>query len=97
MANKTDLINKMYGSGKIYKKDAKQYMDVFINALMELLREEGSLTIQGFGKFELKHVTGRMRVDPRNGSPIYDRPHDRIAFKMSGVLKDEWRKEQMQK
>ncbi|MDO4306686.1 MAG: HU family DNA-binding protein [Eubacteriales bacterium] len=94
MANRTDFINKMYESGRIYKKDAKEYINIFTDTLIELLKEEGSVTLIGLGKFELKHVNEGMVKDPRNGETVYYPAHDKITFKMSKSLKEEWRNEQ---
>jgi DNA-binding protein HU-beta len=65
---KYELIEELALRCNITGSDSNRYLDTFINLIYEVLKEDGNVSIFGFGKFEVSHRRARIGVNPRNPS-----------------------------
>ena len=81
---KEQFIDRMAKKGGIKKIEADRYVNLFIDTLLECLKEEGKVKFQGFGKFEVK--VGR---NPKNGNTCIIPKHKAVKFKAGKRFSDE--------
>lgn len=65
----------------------KEFLDRFLNSIVEVLVEEQRLKLRGFGVFEVKHRVARTRYNPRTGQPVHVPAHKKVTFKPSREMK----------
>ena len=75
----------------ISPKDAQKLATTFINELAENLDDGNSLTIQGFGSFEVKKKLERIVVNPTTKQRMLVPPKLALSFKPSNLLKDKFK------
>ena len=78
----------MAKKGEITKAEASKEIKLFLNTLMECLREEDAVKFQEFGKFELKTVKKRMGRNPKTGETCFIPEHKKVKFYASEILID---------
>ena len=86
---KEQFINKVSEKGKIKKVEACRYVNLFIDTLLECLKEEGKVVFSGFGKFEVKDVKERVGRNPKNGDTCTIPSHKAVKFKAGKHFADE--------
>ena len=72
----------------ISPKEAKKLTTTFINELAENLDDGNSLTIQGFGSFEVKERAARTGRNPKTGEAVEIPASKYVAFSAGSSLKD---------
>ena len=94
MANRKDLIAKVaeiqteVTGKKVTKKDAGMQVDSILDAVEELLLEDGNVSLVGFGKLEVRERAARNGVNPATGEKMEIQATNTVAFKASKNLKD---------
>lgn len=68
-------------------KDSKTAIDATVNSIIALLEEEGSVSIWGFGSFELVEKAESVARNPKNGEEVIVPAHKKLKVKMSDSLK----------
>ena len=86
---KEQFIDRMAKNGGIKKIEADRYVNLFIDTLLECLKEEGKVKFQGFGKFEVKDVKERVGRNPKNGDSCTIPCHKAVKFKAGKRFSDE--------
>ena len=86
---KEQFIDRMAKNGGINKIEADRYVNLFINTLLECLKEEGKVVFSGFGKFEVKDVKERVGRNPKNGDTCIIPKHKAVKFKAGKRFSDE--------
>ncbi|MFP4598526.1 MAG: integration host factor subunit alpha [Persicimonas sp.] len=86
---KAGLVDTVYESVGVTKKEASDYVDTVLETIKETLEEGDELKISGFGKFEVRHKGERVGRNPRTGVEIMIPERKVLRFKVSQVLKDE--------
>lgn len=66
MANKQTLVGKVVEVTGVSKKDAEQYVNAVLDAIVEATDEAGKLSIVGFGIFEAKEREARESTNPQD-------------------------------
>ncbi len=84
--NKTGLINRMAEKGNIKKTEARERVDLFLETLVDCLKEEGSVKLHGFGRFEIKVAKERIGRNPMNGKEYMIPEHKKVKFYASETL-----------
>mgnify|MGYP003298357267 CR=1 FL=1 len=86
---KADLVEKIYAtSGLETKVKSEKALDAMISAITECLASGDSITLMGFGSFEVKDREARIGRNPHTKEAI-DIPATRVpTFKPSKALKD---------
>ena len=79
--NKADLIKQVATRMTITQKMASQFVEVFKDLLEEAIKEDGVMTLQGFGTFTHWEQTERLGRNPKTGSPVTIPPRSSVKFK----------------
>ena len=85
--NKSDLIAQIAGELHTSKLSANRLLDTVLNKIRDGLREEGTVTITGFGTFEVKERKARVGRNPHTGEPIQIEAGKRVGFRVGKGLK----------
>lgn len=87
MTNK-DFLKALSERNDINAKEAQLLVDALTETMADSLDEGDTITIQGFGNFEVKKKFERIIVNPTTKQRQLIPPKLAIAFKPSNVLKD---------
>ena len=86
--NKAELISKIAEKANLSKKEAAASLAALTTSITDALKDGESLTLVGFGTFEVKTRAARTGKNPRTGEAI-EIPEAKIpAFKAGKALKD---------
>jgi DNA-binding protein HU-beta len=69
-------------------KDVKRLSSVLIDAVLEVVADGNSVTIQGFGSFEPREKASRKIYNPTTKDYIVVPSKTTLSYKMSATLKD---------
>lgn len=72
----------------ITKKDATERVDAVLEAVEELLKEEGAVRIPGFGLFDVRERAARKGRNPQTGEELNIPASTTVKFKAGKGLKD---------
>lgn len=86
--NKSELIEKMAESAGITRAQAGQALDGLIDAVKLALREEGTVSLLGFGTFSVRERAARTGRNPQTGASIKIAASKIPGFKAGKALKD---------
>ncbi len=86
--NKTDLIDAVAESADLSKADAARAVDAVIGSITKALKKGDSVTLVGFGTFEVRKRGARSGRNPRTGEEIKIKASKNPAFKAGKALKD---------
>ncbi len=67
---KTQLVNLVAERTDVTKKLAAEMVDAFLDAVVEGVRKDGEVRIQGFGVFKVSERKARTGVNPRTREAI---------------------------
>ncbi len=65
--NKTELVKSIAGKAKLKLSDTEKLVNAFIETVSDELKENGKVTLVGFGTFGVAHRKEKTGVNPRNG------------------------------
>ena len=86
--NKVELISKIAEKAGLSKKEAAASLAAMQSTITDALKDGDSVTLIGFGTFEVKTRAARTGKNPRTGEAI-SIPEAKIpAFKARKALKD---------
>ena len=86
--NKAELIDAVASSADLSKSSATQAVDAVVDTITESLRSGDSVTLVGFGTFEVRDRAARMGRNPQTGAEIQIKASKAPAFKAGTALKD---------
>jgi len=86
--NKSQLVAHVAEELRISRLGSSRLVDAVLGAIREGLREDGSVTIAGFGTFEVKARKARVVRNPHTGEPIQIQAGRRIGFRMGKALRE---------
>lgn len=86
--NNKDFINRISSRLEMSAKDVQRLTNVFITEMAEKLDEGNTLTIQGFGSFEVKKKLERIVNNPTTKQRMLVPPKLVLSYKPSPILKD---------
>lgn len=86
--NKTELIEHMAQSADISKAAASRTLDALVGAVKTTLKQNGSVTLVGFGTFSVARRASRAGRNPRTGESIEISAAKVPKFKPGKALKD---------
>jgi DNA-binding protein HU-beta len=84
--NKAALIEVIARQTGNSKAAAARSVDVVLAGMKEGLNQSGSLTLSGFGSFEIRQRKSRNGTHPRTHQPIVIGPRKVVVFKAAGRL-----------
>ena len=85
--NKSDLIAQIANELHTSKLSANRLLDTVLDKIRDGLRQDGTVTITGFGTFEVKERKARVGRNPHTGEPIQIEAGKRIGFRVGKGLK----------
>lgn len=85
--NKSDLVAQIATELHTSKLAATRLLDTVLGAIRQGLREQGTVTITGFGTFEVKSRKPRVGRNPHTGEPIQIEAGRRVGFRVGKGLK----------
>lgn len=86
--NNKDFITHLANQTNLPTKTAQEYASTIALGLVEMLNDETSISIQGFGAFEIKKKLERVITNPATKKRILIPPRLILSFRPSGTLKD---------
>lgn len=86
--NKTEFIDKVADSSGLSKADAGRAIDAVIGTITHALKGGDSVTLVGFGTFDVRNRAARTGRNPRTGEEIKIAAAKNPAFKAGKALKD---------
>ena len=86
--NKAEMIDAVASSADMSKADATRAVDAVIDTITETLRKGDSVTLVGFGTFEVRARAARTGRNPQTGETIQIKASNSPAFKAGKAFKD---------
>ncbi|HHJ17870.1 MAG TPA: HU family DNA-binding protein [Gammaproteobacteria bacterium] len=86
--NKAELIEAVASSADLSKADATRAVDAVVDNITETLRKGDSVTLVGFGTFEVRSRAARAGRNPQTGETIQIKASKAPAFKAGKAFKD---------
>lgn len=83
---KKELITEIAQQTNLTKKQVSEILEKILETIIEVVKEEGSITFTNFGKFEKKLKKERKGVNPKTGDLILIPPKEVFVFKPSKNL-----------
>ena len=85
---KADIIELIYLSSDISKKDIRVVVDQLFEVLKDKLSQRAVIELRGFGTFELKQRKGREKArNPKTGEVVSVDSHCVVSFRSGKELK----------
>lgn len=85
---KSDLVTAIAEAAELSKADAARALDAFVDSVTAALKGGDSVTLVGFGTFEVRERAARQGRNPRTGKPLKIKASKVPAFKAGKALKD---------
>ncbi len=86
--NKSQLVAHVAAELRTSRLGAARLVDSVTDGILDGLREDGSVTIVGFGTFEVKDRKARIGRNPHTGEPIQIAAGRRVGFRMGKALRE---------
>lgn len=86
--NNKEFISELATRVDMSVQETQNIIQDFIASFSDLLDEENSLSIQGFGNFEVKKKYERVIINPQTKQRLLVPPKLALSFKASSVLKE---------
>jgi DNA-binding protein HU-beta len=86
--NKAEFIEAVADTAELSKADAGRAVDAMIAAITRTLKKGDSVTLVGFGTFDVRKRGARTGRNPRTGEEIKIKASLNPAFKAGKALKD---------
>ena len=86
--NKTELIDAVADEAEVSKAEAGRAVDAVISSITKALKKGDSVTLVGFGTFQVRKRAARTGRNPKTGETIKIKASKNPAFKAGKALKD---------
>lgn len=86
--NKTELIDAVADEAEVSKAEAGRAVDAVISGITKALKKGDSVTLVGFGTFQVRKRAARTGRNPKTGDTIKIKASKNPAFKAGKALKD---------
>ena len=86
--NKSHLVTYVAEELRTSKLQAALLVETVLSGIKKGLQEDQSVTLTGFGTFELKPRKARVGRNPHTGEPISIAAGRRVGFRVGTALKD---------
>jgi DNA-binding protein HU-beta len=86
--NKNDLVEAVANDANLSKADAGRAVDAVVSAITGALKRGESVSLIGFGTFDVRARAARTGRNPRTGEEIKIAASKNPAFKAGKALKD---------
>ncbi len=86
--NKADFIGAVADAAELSKADAGRALDAVIEVIKKALKKDDSVSLVGFGTFQVRKRAARQGRNPRTGQTIKIKASKVPSFKAGKALKD---------
>lgn len=86
--NKTELIDAVADEAEVSKAEAGRAVDAVISSITKALKKGDTVTLVGFGTFQVRKRAARTGRNPKTGDTIKIAASKNPAFKAGKALKD---------
>ena len=86
--NKSDFVIAVADSAELSKTDAGRAVDAVISVIKKALKKGDSVTLVGFGTFQVRKRAARTGRNPRTGATLKIKASKVPGFKAGKALKD---------
>lgn len=86
--NKSHLVAHVAEELRTSKLQAALLVETVLEGIKKGLESDQSVTLTGFGTFELKPRKARVGRNPHTGAPISIAPGKRVGFRVGKALKE---------
>lgn len=86
--NKSELVNAVAENSGLSKSDAGKAVEATLDSITEALKNGDSVSLVGFGTFNVKRREARTGRNPRTGEAIQIKASNVPSFKAGKALKD---------
>ncbi len=86
--NNKEFIERLSNKLKSSSEDIQDEINALGNAIIEILDDETTLTLKGFGTFEVRKRIERVAVNPATQQKMLIPPKLTISFRPSPTLKE---------
>ncbi|MCK7595572.1 HU family DNA-binding protein [Pseudomarimonas salicorniae] len=86
--NKGDFVGAVAGAAELSKADAGRAIDAMIEVVKKALKKGDSVSLVGFGTFQVRKRAARQGRNPRTGQTIKIKASKIPSFKAGKALKD---------
>ena len=86
--NKTELVDAVADEAEVSKAEAGRAVDAVISSITKALKKGDSVTLVGFGTFQVRERAARTGRNPKTGDTIKIKASKNPAFKAGKALKD---------
>lgn len=86
--NKQDFIHAIADEAELSKADAARAVDAFVEVLKKALRQGETVSLVGFGTFQVRERAARTGRNPRTGENIAIAASKTPSFKAGKAMKD---------
>ncbi len=84
---KADIVEKLFESIGLNRKDAKELVDMFFEEIKHALEQGKTVKLSGFGSFDLRDKRERPGRNPKTGEEIPVTARRVVTFKAGQKLK----------
>lgn len=85
---KTEFVKRMTEKGNIRQARAEEFVDLFLETLVDCLKKDGTVKLYGFGRFEVRTARERIGRNPKDGKEYLIPEHKKVKFYASETLTD---------
>jgi len=85
---KKELVNTVATSAEITEKEAKQFIDTFLDSITKALKKGDNIRLVGFGTFSAIKRMARIGHNPKTGAEIKIPKRTVIKFKAGSNLSE---------
>ncbi|MGJ7904081.1 HU family DNA-binding protein [Lysobacter sp. 1R34A] len=86
--NKADLVGAVAETAELSKTDATAAVDALIDVVTKALKQGDTVTLVGFGTFQVRARAARQGRNPKTGETIKIAASKNPSFKAGKALKD---------
>ena len=86
--NRSQLVERVARDLRVSRLQAGRLVQSVLDAIEGGLRDDGSVTLTGFGTFEVKDRKARTGRNPHTGEPIDIGAGRRVGFRVGKALRD---------
>ena len=86
--NKTELVDTVASEAEVTKAEAARAVDAVISAVTKALKKGDTVTLVGFGTFQVRKRAARTGRNPKTGEAINIAASKNPTFKAGKALKD---------
>ena len=85
---KAEMAERLYEDVGLNKREAKEFVDAFFDALREALEQGRQIKLSGFGNFALRRKNQRPGRNPKTGQQIPISARTVVTFRPGQKLKE---------